>query len=57
MIDGIKYFLKLITDICKTLFKWELMPNISLGMALVFFITLSFIVLIVFNVVLSNRGD
>lgn len=54
MIDVFKWFINLIVNIIKMLFSWEIMPNISFGLFVLFFFTLGFIIFLIFNLVLKR---
>lgn len=56
MMDVFKYFINLIVGFIKMFFSWEIMPNISFGLFLLFFFTLGFIIYLIFNLVLK-RSD
>lgn len=56
MMNGFKLLINFITNIIKTLFKWEIMPNISLGMFICFFFALGIIFYVLFYVILNRGG-
>lgn len=56
MMEFFTFFANYLTDIIKIPFSWYIMPNISLGMFIVFFAVLGLIIMLLFNMVLKRGG-
>ena len=56
MMDFFTFFAKYLTDIIKIPFSWYIMPNISLGMFIIFFCVLGLIIMLLLNTVLKRGG-
>lgn len=56
MMDFFIFFAKFLGDIIKIPFTWEIMPNISLGMFIIFFCVLGLIIMLLFNMVVKRGG-